>query len=375
MPKRVCKFFARGTCLKGDRCKFSHDWKDPPKDICTFYQKGACYHGIHCRYKHVNVSQSSASSDQQFLPETANGAEARHADSVLSGKNAVVGASSDIPESSKPLFARGKMSRGETSRRPVGGSKSLTGIYAKREEHIKACEKKQKHIKALKLSQEIECSICLENVLSKLKPAERKFGILSECDHSFCISCIKNWRNSPLEPGMDVNSTLRACPVCRKVSYYIIPSDIWYSTKEEKQEIMDNYKAKLRSIDCKHFAFGNGICPFGTSCFYRHHVKEGSSLGNRALMPDMSGSNPLGTLDFLDYKSESSSDADDEDLCHLFGYLDLDFEDLCEDEDFSEKIWMNAQLDEDFLDDYLMAREMTQFLELLSDDSDDSSSE
>lgn len=24
-----------------------------------------------------------------------------------------------------------------------------------------------------------------------------------------------------------------------------------------------------RSIDCKHFDFGNGTCPFGTSCFYK----------------------------------------------------------------------------------------------------------
>ncbi|KAL7222163.1 hypothetical protein ACSBR1_023970 [Camellia fascicularis] len=45
---------------------------------------------------------------------------------------------------------------------------------------------------------------------------------------------------------MDVNSTLSACLICRKVSYFVIPSVIWYSTKEEKQEIVDSYKAKLR---------------------------------------------------------------------------------------------------------------------------------
>ncbi|XP_050284854.1 uncharacterized protein LOC126724297 isoform X7 [Quercus robur] len=27
------------------------------------------------------------------------------------------------------------------------------------------------------------------------------------------------------------------------------------------------------SIDCKHFDFGNGNCPFGSSCFYKHKVK------------------------------------------------------------------------------------------------------
>jgi E3 ubiquitin-protein ligase makorin len=45
---------------------------------------------------------------------------------------------------------------------------------------------------------------------------------------------------------MDVNTSLRACPICRKLSYFVIPSVIWYSSKEEKQEIVDTYKAKLR---------------------------------------------------------------------------------------------------------------------------------
>jgi E3 ubiquitin-protein ligase makorin len=115
-----------------------------------------------------------------------------------------------------------------------------------RNEHLKACEKKQKNLDLLKYSQEIECSVCLDRVLSKLTAAERKFGLLSECNHPFCISCIRNWRGSSPTSGMDVNSSLRACPICRKLSYFVIPSVIWYSTKEEKQEIVDTYKEKLR---------------------------------------------------------------------------------------------------------------------------------
>ncbi|KAG6777702.1 hypothetical protein POTOM_017531 [Populus tomentosa] len=45
---------------------------------------------------------------------------------------------------------------------------------------------------------------------------------------------------------------------------------------EEKQEIIDTYKARLRQIDCKHFNFGNGNCPFGINCFYKHTVMPGS---------------------------------------------------------------------------------------------------
>ncbi|KAF2293605.1 hypothetical protein GH714_003224 [Hevea brasiliensis] len=41
---------------------------------------------------------------------------------------------------------------------------------------------------------------------------------------------------------------IEACPICRKLSYFVVPSVLW-------------------SIDCKYFDFGNGNCPFGTSCF------------------------------------------------------------------------------------------------------------
>lgn len=30
---RVCKFYARGACLKGEQCDFSHDTEDTPVDV------------------------------------------------------------------------------------------------------------------------------------------------------------------------------------------------------------------------------------------------------------------------------------------------------------------------------------------------------
>lgn len=72
-----------------------------------------------------------------------------------------------------------------------------------------------------------------------------------------------------------MDSALRACPVCRQVSYYIIPAATWPRTPEEKEEMLSAYKAKLKTIDCKHFDEGRGTCPFGTSCFYRHAYPDG----------------------------------------------------------------------------------------------------
>ncbi|KAJ7982199.1 zinc finger CCCH domain-containing protein 69 [Quillaja saponaria] len=321
MSKRIlCKFFAHGACLKGEHCEFSHDWKDPQNNICTFYQKGVCAYGSHCRYDHVKASRT-----QSLASSSINGHQSLVSDSVLPyaprGTSPVVASDIELSASSRPFFppnkpawnqesefedfledgdlsesnivspaersicsfaAAGNCPRGEKCPHmhgdlcPTCGKNCLHPFRPEeREEHMKSCEKKQKHLDSLKSSQDIECSVCLERVLSKPTAAERKFGLLSECDHPFCISCIRNWRSSSLTSGLDISNTVRACPICRKLSYFVIPSVIWYSTKEEKQEIVDNYKAKLKSIDCKHFDFGHGNCPFGTSCFYKHAYRDG----------------------------------------------------------------------------------------------------
>ncbi|XP_051146870.1 E3 ubiquitin-protein ligase makorin-like isoform X2 [Andrographis paniculata] len=317
MPKRVlCKFFAHGACLKGELCEFSHDWKALKNNICPFYQKENCAYGSQCRYEHINLSRSQPSSEDAFrhvepLSGTAVG-EARinfgHSPSLgplsspirygwkektghedILDKDCDVGyLSCNVDPMNQPICsfaAVGDCPRGEKCPHihgescPICGKRCLHPFRPlEREQHMKMCEKRKKRFETLQRSQEIECSVCLEYVLSKPTLGEKKFGILSECDHPFCISCIRNWRSSSLASGLDVNSTLRACPICRKLSYFVVPSVIWYSSKEEKQDIINRYKAKLSSIDCKYFDFGNGTCPFGTSCFYKDGHYEGVIL-------------------------------------------------------------------------------------------------
>nr|QEX51212.1 E3 ubiquitin-protein ligase makorin isoform X1 [Cymbidium ensifolium] len=327
--KRVlCKYFVHGACFKGEYCEFSHDWKDQSNNACTFYQKGLCSFGSRCRYDHVKVScrqehvslpLSSArpcvgtgpiqviqlgnvSLNGEYKPSPSSLPEcsvsSKH--NFPSGKPAWpqyhdLSTIEDFPIGPDPakassladqpicsFAAAGSCPHGERCPHIHGDQCSICKKHClhpyrpdEREDHIKLCQKNNQHLEALRFSQDIECSVCLDRVLSKPTPAERKFGLLSECDHPFCISCIRNWRSNCPSIGMDVNSTLRACPMCRKLSYFVIPSVIWYSTSEEKQEIVDNYKAKLRTIDCKYFDFGNGTCPFGTSCFYKHAYRDG----------------------------------------------------------------------------------------------------
>ncbi|KAK9107039.1 hypothetical protein Syun_023050 [Stephania yunnanensis] len=329
MSKRVlCKFFMHGACLKGDHCEFSHDWRDQANNICTFYQKGVCAYGSRCRYDHVKASRpqfsipSSSTNSQcngaldfvkvaqpprtvsngidinhglsiptelsalsrSFIPtDTAVGNQASLECNISEDENGWDPAVSSLVD--RPLCsfaAAGNCPRGESCPHIHGNLCTICEKYClhpfrpdERDEHINACERNKRHLEALKHSQEIECSVCLDRVLSKPIPSERKFGLLSECDHPFCISCIRNWRCNSPSSGMDVNAALRACPICRKLSYFVVPSVIWYSTPEEKQEIVGGYKTKLKSIDCRYFDFGNGSCPFGTSCFYKHAYRDG----------------------------------------------------------------------------------------------------
>ncbi len=141
------------------------------------------------------------------------------------------------------------------------------------QQHIAECSARHERLRARARSVHVECCICLERVLEKAG-GDRKFGLLS-CDHAFCLTCIRNWRSN-LGGGADVDSALRTCPVCRVTTHYITPSTTWPETEEEKEAIIAGYKAKLASIDCKNFSFGQGTCPFGTSCMYRHAFPDGT---------------------------------------------------------------------------------------------------
>ncbi|XP_004499871.1 E3 ubiquitin-protein ligase makorin-like isoform X1 [Cicer arietinum] len=317
MSNRVCKFHARGVCLKGEQCDFSHQRKDTPVDatICSYYQKGSCAYGSRCRYKHVRPSEASSSASMvsdsavpvsnrfgkvssNWVPKGTKVPSPDKRVTNLQRKHQEFIGNSDFGESStasarphEQLFckyAAANCPNRDRCTRIHGNQCLYCRKYClhpvdkkEKENHLRTCDKKEKYLLALKNSEEIECNVCLERVLSKPKPSECKFGLLPECDHAFCLSCIRNWRSSSAPTsGLEINSinanTVRTCPVCRKLSYFVIPSGIWYTSKEEKQEIIDNYKESCRLIDCKHFSGGNGNCPFGAGCFYKHTVRPGS---------------------------------------------------------------------------------------------------
>lgn len=63
-------------------------------------------------------------------------------------------------------------------------------------------------------AEEKTCGICLEVVLNQQNPEQQFFGLLQNCNHSFCFACLKTWQENN---RMDVEDSV-ACPQCRVVS-------------------------------------------------------------------------------------------------------------------------------------------------------------
>ena len=121
----------------------------------------------------------------------------------------------------------------------------------------------------------------------------KKFGLLTACDHIFCVNCLRTWRfeqkkkadaeqhsQSQLQHhhqqrpndvfSSSMSQKVRACPECRQVSDFVVPSDR-YVTGTEKQKAISEYQARLSCIQCKRFDGTLGSCPFGKDCFYAHY--------------------------------------------------------------------------------------------------------
>lgn len=123
----------------------------------------------------------------------------------------------------------------------------------KRKAHQKECmsilEKDMEHSFAVARSKDKTCGICFEVITEKASPSEHRFGILPNCNHIFCLPCIRKWRQAK-----NFDSTItRACPECRVESHYVCPSLYWVDTKEEKEKLLNEYKEALRQQNCKYF--------------------------------------------------------------------------------------------------------------------------
>ena len=64
------------------------------------------------------------------------------------------------------------------------------------EECSKQMEKDMEEAFASQQSQDKQCGICMETVWDKEVPTDQRFGVLENCNHTFCLNCIRKWRSS-----------------------------------------------------------------------------------------------------------------------------------------------------------------------------------
>ena len=64
--------------------------------------------------------------------------------------------------------------------------------------------------------------------------------------------------------------------MCRTLSFLVVPCDRFIADEGRKAVESSRYHSAQRAIPCKHFNFGKGACPFGSSCFYAHLNSDGS---------------------------------------------------------------------------------------------------
>ncbi|XP_059366967.1 probable E3 ubiquitin-protein ligase makorin-1 [Carassius carassius] len=328
----TCRYFMHGLCKEGDNCRYSHDLSScKPTMICKFFQKGCCAFGDRCRYEHTKpAKQDEVPSSKPPVPLTAaplagtpdpvsdgpgattdaqekpqglgavdwiNAAEfvpgqpyCGRADPVpFEGPGPLIEeeyekelANKEIKKQLCPYAAVGECRYGVNCAYLHGDVCDMCGLQvlhpsdsSQRSQHIRACieahEKDMEISFAIQRSKDMMCGVCMEVVFEKTNPSERRFGILSNCSHCYCLKCIRKWRSAK----QFESKIIKSCPECRITSNFVIPSEYWVEDKEEKQKLIQKYKDGMGSKPCRYFDEGRGTCPFGANCFYKHAFPDG----------------------------------------------------------------------------------------------------
>lgn len=63
----LCRFFLKGTCTKGERCQFSHEYSNSNSVFCKFYNSpGGCNRGDYCNFRHETQKAEKENSDSEY---------------------------------------------------------------------------------------------------------------------------------------------------------------------------------------------------------------------------------------------------------------------------------------------------------------------
>ncbi|EGC28384.1 hypothetical protein DICPUDRAFT_44314, partial [Dictyostelium purpureum] len=275
-----CKFFKNGNCLSGNNCKFSHDIS-PTTNNSSIASSTAKINikgnnGLYSPNKKtieissLNTNVSTSSSTSTLSSSSLNNNNYNNSNSSTN--------STHRSEVLCHFHIQGICRNGDSCKfvhgnpcEVCGKCMLVPGNQEQNDQHITECLIQQEKFNQREQMKHLECGICYDSVVDK----GRRFGLLSHCDHIFCLECIREWRGTSASTIGQANTAVRLCPLCRFNSHFIIPADIFVSD-EKKKEIIEIYKSKLATIPCKYFNKGRGQCKFSTSCMYLHLNADGS---------------------------------------------------------------------------------------------------
>ncbi|XP_063933305.1 uncharacterized protein LOC135145127 [Zophobas morio] len=277
-----CRYYLHGVCYKGANCNYAHDLKAEEDKTCRYYLAGNCFYGNRCRYDHIGrrrpTNVDGSMSVSYLLRESAKKAVTTSVVKEKSEDKVLV-----FETKLCPFLISGNCGYGDSclylhgNPCPVCLKPCLHPTRADLSEaHVNSCLENsnnlEKRIINSQKSKGVECGICLEVVLEKATLSNRRFGLLKSCKHAFCLPCIRKWRSERNRP----KELVRQCPLCRVESFLVIPSAVWIEDDAEKEALFEQYTANLKKKDCVNYNFGEGTCPFGASCFYRHARRDGT---------------------------------------------------------------------------------------------------
>lgn len=251
--------------------------------LCAFFLSGNCRFGDKCRFRHARADVAVIGFFAARLADVIAGGGGGGGAGEERGQGEEAGPGAGAPPPGDAAFQRDSdawRASAATQRDTLLEEAVSLGVCAT----VGAAEVAL-HQAERNASADVECGICLEYVA---EVPGRRFGLLTSCTHAFCVECIREWRGRIDLPV----STTRSCPLCRTLSYFIIPCDRFIADAGRKAAVHAAYHSSQRAIPCKHYDLGRGVCPFGASCFYEHRGLDGTlaaASGRHTFLMDSEG--------------------------------------------------------------------------------------